>query len=331
MRKIEKAKKKISNYFFDHRIQYHIVHEGYCLFLCALSGIIFAFGFACFTTAYGGELRFVTGGASGISQNIILICEILGVKNISQSDLYSLLYFVINIPILVFAFFKISKRFAIYSAISVGMSSLFVSIFTNSIANEIAMSAVLQNSAITRVLIAGACTGISAAVAFKADISCGGVDIISYYFSIKKSTTVGKFGLIINGFVILLYTILLVSTNQDTFANGLLVLLHSILYQFVANLVIDVIHVRNKKDKIEIITNNPNLSDVLLSFFPHSATIIDAVGAYSNSKKICINMVVSANEVKKVINVCRKADEGSFITVTPLRQVYGNFFTRPVE
>ena len=96
MMKKAKIKKKISNYFFDHRYQYFAVHETYTFLMCVLSGILFAFGFACFTTSFSEEsLRIVTGGASGISQNIILILEICGVKNVSMSIIYSILYLLV--------------------------------------------------------------------------------------------------------------------------------------------------------------------------------------------------------------------------------------------
>ena len=332
MRKKEKLKKKISNYFFDHRYQYYVVHELYALIFCTLSGIIFAFGFACFTSVYTEEsLRIVTGGVSGLCQNVVLILEICGVQNVNMSTVYSVLYFAINVPILLFAFFKISKRFAIYSGIAVGMSSLFVSIFSSTIAQNIATNPVLLNSAITRVIIAGSCSGLSAALAFKCDFSCGGIDVITYYFSMKKSTNVGKYSFFINGIVLTLYCGLLIVKDNNAMTNTLLTLIHSIIYQFICSLVIDAIHVKNKKDKIEIITTNENLVDILLSLFPHSATLYDATGAFSNNKKICINMVVSSNEVRKVVAVCQKADENSFISVVPLYQVYGNFFTRPVQ
>ena len=42
-------------------------------------------------------------------------------------------------------------------------------------------------------------------------------------------------------------------------------------------------------------------------------------------------MVVSSSEVKKVVNIAKKIDEHVFITATPLKQVYGNFFIKPLE
>ena len=42
-------------------------------------------------------------------------------------------------------------------------------------------------------------------------------------------------------------------------------------------------------------------------------------------------MTVSSSQVKDVISLIRKVDPHSFITVTALVQVYGNFFIKPVE
>ena len=78
-------------------------------------------------------------------------------------------------------------------------------------------------------------------------------------------------------------------------------------------------------------TNNSKMSNILLAYFPHGATITHATGAYTNGEKEVIYMVVSSNEVNKLIKVAKKVDEHVFISAIPLEQVYGNFFSKPVE
>ena len=119
MKKSEKIKRKINDYLFDHRILRASLEHLNALFHAALAALIFAFGFASFITPAivdGVEgLHIATGGVSGVSQTIALALKmggaLEGISGDTVSTVISIAYFVINIPILTFAFFKIGKRF----------------------------------------------------------------------------------------------------------------------------------------------------------------------------------------------------------------------------
>ena len=332
MSKKGKLKKKINNYFFDHPIQRQIYNYSFSSVASALSGIIFALGFACFITVYDDStMRLVTGGFSGFTQSIVMIMNRAGVA-MSPSTLQSLFYFALNIPAIIFAFFKIGRRFAITTAVNVGLSSLFISVFSSlGVVQNIALSDVIRNSPLTRVLFAGVCTGISSGLALKAGTSCGGMDIVTYYLSLKKSTGVTKYNLVVNCFVIGFYTIINIAYNPESLTLSLLIIPFALVYLLVSSLVVDTIHVRNKKIAIEIITKNDYMSDVLVSIFPHSCTIVEGKGAYSHEGRHIIKMVVSSFESRKVVRTCKKIDPDAFISLTPLQQVYGNFFINPID
>ena len=186
------------------------------------------------------------------------------------------------------------------------------------------------DSILTRVLFAGICTGLSSALAFASGISCGGIDIIAYYFGARKSTQVGRYGIIINVFIILTYATLK-SISRAEFAYGVYSIFFSVIYLMEVGLIIDTINLRNKKVEMQIITSKEHMSDIIIANFPHSATVVKGKGAYSGGDKNILFMVVSSSEVKKVVEIVKKVDDHAFITATPLKQVYGNFFIKPIE
>lgn len=333
MRKSLRIKKKIFDYFFDHPVQKRIYNYTVTAFICAVSGMIFAFGFSAFISTYSDEsLNLATGGFSGFTQSISLLFVTYGNTGLSLFTLQSILYFVVNIPALIFAFFKIGKRFAITSSINVGLSSLFISLFSSmGFVQEIANNIFISSSPLTRVLFAGICTGVSSGIALKSGSSCGGMDIVSCYFSVRKSTGVGKYNVITNFFVIIFYMTVNLIVYPSRYIETVLIVPFALLYFLTSSMVIDSIHIRNKKMAIEIITKNDYITDVLINLFPHSATIFEARGAYSGSSEHVIKMMVSSYETKKVVKIVKKIDPNSFITVTPLQQVYGNFFINPIE
>jgi len=342
--KISALKRKINNYFYDHIHLRETLHISKGVFIAAFTALFYAFAFYCFitpavenhTTIEGSSV--ITGGVGGISQVIYLIIRLCG-GTIDQYTLQSISYFALNIPILLFAYFKIGKKFAILSVVNVGLSSVFIQIFGGNffgvkfdfpLATKIAEA--LQEEHLTRVIFGGIAIGFSSALAFKNEISCGGIDVFSYYFSLRKSTSVGKYATAINSFIILVFTCLTVAINKGDFVNvALLNFMYGCFYLLVVMLVVDVINIRNKKVQIQIITSLEGLEHVLIANFPHSTTIVKGKGGYSHADKNILYMVVSSNEAKRVINLVKRVDDHAFITVTSLIQTYGNFFIKPIE
>ena len=334
MTKTQKYRRKVVNYFYDHPRQAFVATYLFSFIVAGISAVIYAFGFTTFTTAANTSNNIITGGLSGLCQVIIQIIRLFGVsaEDVDFYTLQSILYFTLNIPLFVFAFFKISKRFAVGTLVNVGLSSLFIQLFSRlDFVHMIASNPFVQDNFLARALFAGIFVGVSSSLCFIFDISCGGGDIVSYYLSMRKSTGAGKYSVVINVIILGLYFTFYMIGNTGDFTNILVIILFSVIYQFVIGFVIDRINLRNAKIKIEIITTNVDLPDVLLQLFPHSATLSKVEGAYSHQDKIEIMMIVSSNEVKKVIRVAKSVDKHSFIMTYRIHQVYGNFFVRPIE
>ncbi len=338
MKKSERIKKKINNFMFDHFYFASFLSHGKQIILAVLAAAIFAFGFCCFATPNPNSehpFTIVTGGLSGISQNIALIIYLITGKNVGHNTVQAISYFVLNLPLIVFAFFKIGRRFSIYTLVNVVATSGFITLFSlpNGVGETIASNIFLDSEAaiIVRAIFAGVGTGLSSAITYRADCSCGGIDIVSYYYSLRKSTSVGKYSIVINGVIVSLYGVLLMISNPAEWDQGVISILFSFIYSFTVSMLIDAINLRNKKVQLAFISQNKYLSHVLIANFPHGATEVQSQGVYTGVQQTITYMIVSAYEVNKVVTLAKKVDEHAFITVTPLNQVYGKFFIKPVE
>ena len=337
MPKIKRFKEKVNNYLYDHYYLKVTLHQTKGVFFALISAFIFAFGFTCFITpgsdavAAGTGFKIVTGGISGLSQNIAKIVQIFG-GEIPDYMIEAMGYTVFNIPLAIFAFLKVGKRFSILTALNVLLSSFFIYFIpTWGLSNHIGNSFLIVNQPVARLLFGGLCTGLGSALAFKGEISCGGIDIISYYFSLRKSTSVGKYSMMVNGGIVTLYSILLIIENPNNYATAIISLFYSAAYILVVISVIDAINLRNKKVQIQFITKDPRLAKVLITHFPHGATILKGQGAYTLNEEQVVYMIVSSFEVKAAVTLARKVDPHVFITATSLIQVYGNFYIRPID
>ena len=278
MKRNERFKRNVNNFLYDHFVLRRFLYESGGVLMAVLSAFIFAFGFCCFVTPNTDTdpaFRIVTGGVSGLSQNIAMIFQIAGVK-ITETTVQAIGYSCFNIPLVIFAFFAIGKRFAIQTAVNVGASSLFINFMPMwGLSGQIANNPLIaEHGLVFRIIFAGACTGVASAIAFKAEISCGGIDIVTYYLSLRKSTSVGKYSVSINTMIISCYSVLMIVDDSSNWSSAILSLFISVCYQFVVALVIDKINLRNKKLQIEIITNSENMAPVLVANFPHGATVV---------------------------------------------------------
>ena len=336
MNRIEKSKKKINDFLFDHFMLKRSLYQAKGVFIALLSAFIFAFGFCSFispSASASGDYNFkiITGGISGISQNLAKVLEMCGVE-LTDTTVEALGYTLFNIPIAIFAFFAIGKRFAIMTVINVVASSLFINFIPDwGFSKDIAASEIIMCSPLSRVFFGGMCTGLASALAFKAEISCGGIDVITYYYAMRKSTSVGKYGVFVNAIIVTTYATLLTVQSPSDWEHSLITVLYSIVYLFVVMLVVDSINLRNKKVSMQFITSREDMASILLAHFPHGATITRGYGAYSQTDRYIVYMVVSSFEVNRVVALAKQIDRHVFISATALIQVYGNFFIRPIN
>jgi len=336
MKKIERFKKKVNNYLFDHILLKSGLSLTKSALVCASAALLYSFAFVCFVTpavvnptSLSGS-SVITGGVGGIIQVLHLILKLSG-ADIDAKLLQSICYFVFNIPILIFAFFKVGKRFAFLSLVNVLLSSVFIKALQMwDVVPHIVET--VKDTQVTRVLFAGALIGLSSAIAFRENGSCGGIDIFSYFFAMRKSTNVGKYSACINIVIVTAYSILSGILGNGTNTHIVVLnIMFAIMYVFVCSLVVDFVNIRNKKAQIQIISENPSMSAILISNFPHSTTTVMGKGGYLHHDKFVVYMVTSSNEIKRAVKTARIADPQAFITVTPLIQAYGNFYIKPVE
>lgn len=368
---LKHIKREIYYFFIDHKITKNITSYGYMFVMCILSALLFAIGFRSFISldeniynaflgSQSGVIQHIaTGGMSGLSQCVIIICRAGGL-NIDYNTLQSIFYFVLNIPFLAFSFWKLGFKFSLFTTFNVIFSSIFIQVLPStsletihSIEDLIGPSTsdmaplgemyysqfsifdqigyLLRDQGLARGIFAGFMTGLSIGIAFVSNHCTGSIDIIAYYYSTKKSTTTGKYMSLFNGLIILSFTILSITLDGTNAAQAIVSACFSIVYLFFSSLVIDTINVRNKKVQLQIVSSNEALARAIVANVPHSCTIVKAKGGYTGRDRYIIYVVVSNNEVTKLVAHIRKADPNTFINAINLRQVYGRFFVKPVE
>ena len=345
MKHKQSLQERYHSYLYNHLWLKFSVDYGTAFLASVISAAIFSFGIVCFmnpTLTSGTTLELVSGGSSGLAQVIASLLRVFGVDIEPGNTLFfSIAYLIVNTPLIILAFKGIGIRFASFTLVNVLFVFLFSNIFKGQFFQEVATVINNHGGFLSRALFAGMCTGLSSAIAYKFETSAGGFDIVSYYVSLRKSTTAGKYSVIINAIIISMFYLIFGFTGNNasggefsqysTWAIAVSCVFFSVVYLFTVMLVIDAINIRNKKVQIEINTTNTDLPSMLLARIPHGVTVVKAKGGYSGQDRLLIYIVVSSLELKSAIKLVKEVDPHSFVTVKSLIQVYGRFFSQKVR
>jgi len=274
----------------------------------SIGALIYALGVNLFIVPLG----LYNGGLMGFCQ-LIRTVLIRYLHMTFAFDIAGILYFIINIPILIAAWRTLDHRFVFRTIINVIVTTVFLSV--------IPTKELISNDILTNCLVGGAVTGLGCGITFWGSAAGGGTDVIGFIMiKHRQNFTIGRINLIVD-FVI--YAICLVMFNVQT-------AIYSVVYAFVCVIVMDRIHQQNINVEAIIVTRAPaeDLKKELLEVLDRGITLLPATGGYTGEEKVAFLIVTSKYEVAELNSIVRKHDPDAFITLKENTKIIGNFQKR---
>lgn len=234
---------------------------------------------------------------------------------------------IINIPLCVFAFFKVNKRFAVNTLIFCVIYSLFyllmqrVSLIKGFIYDANGVDTIYP------VLIAGLISGFCYGSLFRLNASTGGTDIISKYVG-KKRPYLNFFWITFTLNAVVAFVSLFVYAESKEgvtiydFKPVSLCILYCFISSFTGNMIL-----KGSRTACEfvIITSRPDeIEKEILTTLKHSATKVTGMGVYGKSEKSVLLCVVNKHQMVEFENIIKKYPE-AFAFVAPVYYAIGNF------
>jgi len=246
--------------------------------------------------------KIVGGGASGIST---LLYHTFGIQP-------GLSFFLINILFLILGLKVLGKKFILKTLVGISLLSVFTQLFT--------YLPIYTENLILAVLFGGALYGIGIGMAFAAGASTGGTDIIGRIIQSKfKSVPIGKMLLFVDGVIILIS--LVIFKNIELVLFGVLTLLIS---SYAIDYVISMLNV--SKIAFVITDKGEEISSKLVSTSPRGVTLIDAIGAYTNTGKKMLFCALKESEVRAFQKKILAIDPQAFIVFSEAQKIKGKGF-----
>lgn len=303
-----------------------------------------------------GSIMFLTKSASipsGLSAVSITLAYVLPYLK----KYLTLIYLGLNIPLILFFWNKIKRKFMVLTMIFLVFNALFGFIFGLDVINNffsekvfvfIDKAHIVENGAtnivnqgwpifIYIILTLTLCSPTSAIV-WKHGASTGGTDIIAHFFSTKKKKEVGKFLMIIGYTMATLSLIVVVSlksvgSNQiKQNINGFQYIfgiqtVSSFVYIYANGIIVNMLYPKYKKVKLIIDSKEHQKIITWLeeSEYWHPYKIIESTSGYTKQKIYSIETVVLLLESDDIAWKIKKVEPNAWISISPISKIYGRF------
>ena len=274
---------------------------------CILGELIAAFSLNYFIVPLG----LYSGGSMGVCQLIRTLLQTWGDLSFGDYDIAGILYFLSNIPILLYARRILGRKFVLKTVVCTMAFSLFYSVIP-------APDAMVVNDTLTACLLGGILTGVGSGLVLTCGGSGGGLDVIGLCLSKKGSRfTVGRFSMTFNAF---LYALCLILFTPET-------AIYSVIYNFASSMVVDKAHQQNISVQALIFTRagERELGRVIMDELSRGVTWWEGVGAYTGENVHVLCVCLSKYEIEELFHTVHEMDPHAFITLQEGVRIYGNF------
>lgn len=221
--------------------------------------------------------------------------------------------FLLNLPLFVLSYKKLSKKFTLYSAI--GMLSLSSSL----IITKQFSSLIEVNDILLYCIYGGVLCGIGYGLVFLRNGSSGGTDIITMVIRKKYSNfDIGKLGFALNCIIVFVGALIF----------GLPKALYTLISMFIQSLVLDqMLRGFSSKKVLMILTEKEDLViKYIIKDLHRGVTSLNAEGEFTHVKKKMLYCLVTTRQMVELKGEILNIDPKAFISVIDVSEVNGRGF-----
>ena len=264
-----------------------------------LKKLVIAASYA-FLSAVSVNLFWVPGGiyANGVTGFAQLVVALSGKFHLPMLDVATLVL-LINVPLLVIAWFKIDRKFTIFTIIAVFLTSVFMKLIP---------VMALTNDPVICTVFGGVIHGLGVGITLNSDFSTGGLDIIGI---LARKVTTRSIGTIFTAFNLAIEFI-------AGFVFGWRYALYSAITVFINGKVVDFVNTKERKVQLLIVTKHANeMLRRIQDNHQSGITVINhAQGGYYHESQDILLLVVTSHELNAISSVVKKVDQLAFMSIT---------------
>lgn len=265
--------------------------------LVVLGAVIYSVG----TQYFVVPAQIAPGGAVGIA---------LMINHLTALPIGTLTL-LINLPLLVLAWFYLSRQFTVRTAIATVLVTIILDFIVTPICPQYAGDRLLSS------VYGGIVVGVGMAFIFLAGFTTGGTDIAGYLLQKKfPHYSIGHALMIIEGIIL----VMSIFVFQDVDAG-----LFGLISVYVQTKVIDMIlYGSDAGSQAIIVTKHPQeIADRVIQDLERTATILPAKGAYSGNPIDVVLCTVRKSEFVRLKRIIGQCDPSAFVMANETSEVLG--------
>lgn len=254
------------------------------------------------------------GGVMGMCQIIRTVMTRYLHLNFGTLDIAGILYYIVNLPILLIAWRKIDRRFVFKTVCAVTSVTLCMSFIP-------IVDIMPGSDPLTKCLLGGLTTGIGCGIVLYMGGTSGGMDVVGIILMKQGSRiSVGQVNLTAN---VILYTACALLFQLPT-------ALYSIIYAMVLAVTVDRFHSQNINVEVNIITkiNTHDMEQDILNKLHRGVTKLHAEGEYTEEPVTMLYVLVSKYEINHLRRIIDRHDPHAFVVAKPNAVIYGNYLKK---
>lgn len=222
---------------------------------------------------------------------------------------------ILNIPLFVFGFRLIGKKFALKSAIIVLTSSLLIDYIGSILPN---FSILPTNDKLTASIFCGVVSGIAMAMLFMGGGSTGGLDISAKIFRSNLKSVQLSHILLAQDLCVYIFVGIVLGPNS---------VLYALIMSFIRSKTIDAMQegIASSRQCIIICNSYEKIIEEVKNELGRGVTVLNAMGGYSHNDKKFIYVVVQKNQLTTLKLIIKNIDPLAFVAVSPVNDILGNY------
>ena len=241
-----------------------------------------------------------SGGFSGIATIVYYLLHIpMGVTIL-----------VLNMPIFLFAIYKLGKGFFTKSLIGTVSLSVFIDLFDkfNSLTQDRFLACIYG----------GILIGLGTAIILKVNSSTGGTDLVGNIVrQYNGNIRIGTIITMIDTIIVILNVI---------FFREIEIGLYSAIAKYLMGKIIDIFFEGIYFTKVIISDKNEQIAERIGNIIKRGTTGLYGKGMYTNQEKLVLVCAASRGDVARVKQIAKEIDSRCFIIISNAREVFGEGF-----
>ena len=253
-------------------------------------------------------VNILSSGFTGVAVLIERITSLYGIHFSTSLGMVAL-----NVPVALFCFKHIGKKFVVFSMIQVFLASFFL---------RFAHFTPLFDDAQLNICFGGFVYGMAIVTALKGNASTAGTDFIALYVSNRTGKAIWQYVFMGNACMLCIFG----------YMFGWEYAGYSIMFQFISTQTIDRFYHRYKRVTLQITTHDPDaVVKEYVKNYRHGVSVMNGYGGYSGASMSLLHTVVSSYEVQDIVHHLKHADPKVIVNVLPTETFFGGFYQKPID